>query len=62
MENLENEDPQAKRKVIETFVHKIIIYVDRIEVTYKVEPCNTANHADSVKVGGGEGNRTPVRK
>ena len=62
MGNLENEDPKAKRKVLETFVHKIIIYVDRIEVTYKVEPCNTANHADSDKVGGGEGNRTPVRK
>jgi site-specific DNA recombinase len=62
MENLESEDPDAKRKVIETFVHKIVIYVDRIDVTYKVEPSSSNNNTDSVKVGGGEGCRTPVRK
>ena len=62
MENLEVEDPEVKRKVIETFVHKIIIYVDRIDVTFKVEPSDSNNNTDSDKVGGGEGCRTPVRR
>lgn len=54
MENLENEDSEVKRKVIETFVHKIIISVDRIDVTYKVEPSSSNKNVDSDKVGGGE--------
>ncbi len=62
MENLEVEDPEVKRKVIETFVHRIIIYVDRIDVTFKVEPSDSNKNTDSDKVGGGEGCRTPVRK
>lgn len=54
MENLDTEDPEVKRKVIETFVYKIIVYVDHIDVTYKVEPSDTNKTLDSDKVGGGE--------
>ena len=61
-ESLKAEDPEVKRKVIETFVHKILIYTDRIDVTYKVEPSNGNKNMDSDKVGGGEGCRTPVRR
>ncbi|MBZ9689828.1 zinc ribbon domain-containing protein [Clostridium estertheticum] len=50
MENLEVEDPEVKRKVIETFVHRIIIYVDRIDVIFKVEPSNSNKNTDSDKV------------
>jgi len=54
MENLEDEDPEVKRKVIETFVHRVIIYADHIVVTYKVEPSESNKTMDSDMVGGGE--------
>ncbi|MCB2354710.1 recombinase family protein [Clostridium estertheticum] len=54
MENLEDEDSEVKRRVIETFSHKIIIYVDRIDVIFKVEPSDSNKNTDSDKVGGGE--------
>lgn len=41
MEVLEVEDPEGKRKVIESFVHRITIYVDRINITYKVDPSDS---------------------
>ncbi|MCB2360131.1 hypothetical protein [Clostridium estertheticum] len=62
METLEVEDPEGKKKVIESFVHRITIYVDRIDITYKVEPSDSNKNTDSDKVGGGEGRRTPVLK
>lgn len=45
-ENLMSDDLKVKRKIIETFVEKVVIYSDRIEVTYKF--------SISGKVGGGE--------
>lgn len=50
---LEQDDPLLKRKVVELFVSKIIIYPDYIDVDYKVDP------TDSDKVGGDKGIRTP---
>ena len=47
MENLKPEDPIVKRKVIETFVHRIITYVDHIDVIYKVEPSDINKSTDS---------------
>jgi len=58
-EALLSEDPKAKRKIIETFVDKIIIYPDRIDLSLKVD---MKFETERGKVGGGEGNRTPVRR
>ena len=54
MKNLKVEDPEVKRKVIKVFAHKIIFFVDRIDVTYKIEPSDSNEITDSDKVGGGE--------
>ena len=54
MKNLKVEDPEVKRKVIEIFAHKIIIFLDRIDFTYKVEPSDSNENTDSDTVGGGE--------
>lgn len=52
-------DPKAQRKIIETFVDKIIIYPDRIDTSLKI---NIKFETERGKAGGGEGNRTPVRR
>lgn len=62
MDCLESEDPEGKKKVIENFVYKILVYAGHIDITYKVEPSGSSKTLDSDKSGGGEGCRTPVRK
>ena len=49
--NVENE---KKRAAVELFIHKIVIYHDRIDIDFKVD-------VDRDNTGGGEGSRTPVR-
>ena len=43
---LEQDDPVLKRKVIDLFVSKIVIYPNHVDVDYKIDP------TDSDKVGG----------
>lgn len=60
-QDLLSNDDKLKRKVIETFVDKIKIYPDRIDLTFKI--CMTTNsQVERGLNGGGEGCRTPVRK
>lgn len=58
--SLEDADNLVKRKVIETFVDKIIIQDSKISVTFKIDIYPTKK-VESGKFGGGEGSRTPVR-
>lgn len=46
-DNLASADPVAKRKTIETFVEKVIVFADRFDCHFRVDPV-------SDKVGGGE--------
>jgi len=50
MKNLKIEDPEVKMNVIEIYIHRIIIYVDCIVVTYKIEPSDNTKISDSDKV------------
>ena len=51
--SLNSEDNDVKRKVIETFVNKIIIQNNKINVIFKIDFYST--NMESGKVGGGEG-------
>jgi site-specific DNA recombinase len=51
----DREDLESCKKIVDMYVEKVTIYDDRIEVLLKIEP-------DAYNAGGGEGNRTPVRK
>jgi hypothetical protein len=46
-DNLASADPVAKRKTIETFVEKVIVFAARFDCHFRVDPV-------SDKVGGGE--------
>ena len=60
-QDLISDDDKLKRKVIETFVDKIKIYPERIDLNFKI--CMTTNPSlERGNNGGGEGCRTPVRK
>lgn len=50
-ESLLSVDPKSQRKIIETFVDKIIIYPDRIDLSLKVD---MKFETESDKAGGGE--------
>jgi len=58
-ESLLSDDPNAKRKIIETFVDKIIIYPDRIDTSLKI---NIKFETERGKVGGGEPYLTIFKK
>ncbi len=58
--NLNNGNDDMKRKIIEIFVDKIIIWNHKIDITLKISPLK--QFVESGKFGGGEGSRTPVRK
>lgn len=55
-ENLKSENPDLKRKALETFVERVEVYSDRVDFRFKIEPVD--------KVGGSGPHRTisPVDK
>ena len=57
--DLESNDPDVLRSLVETFVDRIEISPENIKITIRVSP--KAN-ADSDKVGGDDGSRTRVRR
>ena len=57
---LDKGDDISKQKIINTFVSKVFISKNSIEVFFEID--FTTPQTESGKVGGGEGNRTPVRK
>lgn len=58
-ENLESNDKDVLRQLVEAFVGEVVVSEDSITAQIRISP--KAN-ADSDKVGGDEGNRTPVRR